>query len=414
MKISLRIAAAAAALAAAAPAAATNGMRMIGFGSVQSSMGGASVAAPLDASTIITNPAGLGALDRRLDVSGTGFSPTVKYSANGAASGSTVESDRPMDFIPTLGAVYRTTDRLTLGVAFLGTTGMGVDYGADLYGSTTKTSYLNMRLAPAVAFKVTDRLSVGAAANLQYAQMEYAVGGAMGMPPRDAAGAFGYGATLGLTYRAPENVTLGVAYETKSSFQDFEFDVPAHDLVVGFDGGGNPIVFPIPGGTEKLDFDQPDVLTVGAAFRPVEPLLVATDVQWIRWSRTNGDGLPVFASDPMTTGAQTWSMGWSDQFVFKVGAAFDVSKQLQVRAGYNYGKSPLDAGRAFENIAFPAIAEHHFTLGGGYALGTVTLNAAVVYSPEAKLAGSNPDQFIASYETKMSQLAFDLGASWKF
>ena len=48
-----------AAILAATPAHATNGMRMIGFGPVQNSMGGASVAAPLDATTVVTNPAGL-------------------------------------------------------------------------------------------------------------------------------------------------------------------------------------------------------------------------------------------------------------------------------------------------------------------------------------------------------------------
>src|SRR5512133_4031007 len=97
-----------AAILAATPAHATNGMRMIGFGPVQNSMGGASAAAPLDASTIVTNPAGMSALDRRVDISGTAFMPTVKYTASGNASAAdgSLESGRPTDFIPTLGAIY--------------------------------------------------------------------------------------------------------------------------------------------------------------------------------------------------------------------------------------------------------------------------------------------------------------------
>jgi long-chain fatty acid transport protein len=234
--------------------------------------------------------------------------------------------------------------------------------------------------------------------------MEYEVGGAMGMQPRDAAGSFGYGATLGLTYQAPENITLAVAYETKSDFQDFEWDIPAHTFMG----------FPIPGGTEKLAFDQPDALTVGAAFRPMTPLLVAVDVQWIRWSRTNGESQPAFTTDPNLTGAMPWNLDWSDQMVLKIGAQYDVTKQLQVRAGYNYGENPLDPNRAFENIAFPALAEHHFTLGGGYTFGAFTVAAAFMYSPEASIGGSNFDQGIVGYETRMSQMSFDLGATWKF
>ncbi len=51
----------------ASPARATNGMRMIGFGPVQNSMGGASVAAPLDGATAVSNPAGLAELAPRVD-----------------------------------------------------------------------------------------------------------------------------------------------------------------------------------------------------------------------------------------------------------------------------------------------------------------------------------------------------------
>src|SRR6266498_2616826 len=181
----------------ASPAYATNGMRMIGFGPVQDSMGGASVAAPLDATVLVTNPAGMTAVSPRFDLSGTAFAPTVKYSATGMASGQTMTSDRPIDMIPTLATVYRVADKLTLGFAALGTAGMGVDYKSDLYMSKTYTSYQNMRFAPAAAYKVTDQLSVGVSANLSYALMKYE---AAGMPLHDTTGALGIGATVGATY----------------------------------------------------------------------------------------------------------------------------------------------------------------------------------------------------------------------
>ncbi len=43
------------ALAIATPAHATNGMRMIGFGPVQNSMGGVGVGATLDAASVLSN-----------------------------------------------------------------------------------------------------------------------------------------------------------------------------------------------------------------------------------------------------------------------------------------------------------------------------------------------------------------------
>ncbi|BDG05898.1 OmpP1/FadL family transporter [Anaeromyxobacter oryzae] len=411
MKSSLvRLTVVAALALAATSARATNGMRMIGFGPVQDAMGGASVAAPLDAATIVTNPAGLSALQRRTDLSGSFFNPSVKYDASGAASGSSMSSDRGASYIPTLGLVLPSTDELTVGLAAVGVSGMGVDYPADLYGGKTFTSYMNMRIAPAASYRLAKGLSVGASVNLMYATMKYEVAGGMGMLPRATQGAFGYGATVGLAYSPVDAVTLGLAYETKSSFQSFEWNIPSHSI---FDPGSGTMVT-VPGGKEKLDFDQPQMVTLGAAVRPFEMLLVAADVEWIDWSQTNGANKPEFTTNPQVTGAQAWNMSWTDQWVLKVGAEVAATQSLKLRAGYNYGKMPLDKSRAFENIAFPAVAEHHFTAGAGYAFGDLTVNVAAMYVPTAKLSGSNPAQGISAYTTEMSQVAFDLGVAYRF
>lgn len=387
-----------AALVVAAPAQATNGMRMIGFGPTQNAMGGAAVAAPLDGATIVSNPAGLSSLAPRVDLAGQGFAPSVKYDARWSMGGPPAaagqSSDRAMDVLPTLSGVYRVRDDVTLGLAALGTAGMGVDYGqgaSALYQSKMLTSYMNFRVAPAASYKVSDALSVGVALNAMYAQMEYEAGG---QPKHSAAGSFGYGATVGVSYRPVEMVTVGASYETKSTFQDFEFTIA--------------------GQKQALNFDQPMIATLGFAVRPTEGLLLAVDGQWINWSDTNGKNSPKWSKNPGDE--SNWNMNWSDQLVVKVGAEYQIPalKVLRVRAGYNYGATPLDSARAFENVAFPAIAEHHFTVGAGYELGKLAVNAAFMYSPEASIKGADPTVGILAYESKMSQTAFELGASYRF
>jgi long-chain fatty acid transport protein len=347
----------------------------------------------------------------RVDVAGTYFKPTVKYTATGGASGTEQESDRAASFIPTLGVIYGIGDRLSVGLGVVGVSGMGVDYPADLYGSTTMTSYMNLRVAPAASYKINDQFAVGVAANLMYATMEYAVAGAptsVNMEPRKSTGAIGYGATIGLTYKPMKELTVGLAYETKSFFSDFEWNIPSHTI----NTPGGPVT--VPGGKEKLAFDQPQMITLGASYQVMDALLVAADVEWINWSSTNGKDMPEFTSDPNMTGAMKWNMNWSDQVVVKVGAQYAATKELKIRAGYNYGKMPLDADRGFENIAFPAVAEHHVSLGAGYDIGKLTVNVAGVYSPEATLKGQSPLQNLPTYETKMSQVAIDLGVGYKF
>jgi len=92
-----------------------------------------------------------------------------------------------------------------------------------------------------------------------------------------------------------------------------------------------------------------------------------------------------------------------------------VHPMVALRAGYNYGKMPLNSDRAFENMAFPAVSEHHFTAGIGINFNKqFTLNIGGMYSPSAKLTGSNMSQGISSYETEMSQYSLDMGVTYTF
>jgi len=384
-----------AAILAATPAYATNGMRMIGFGPVQNSMGGASVAAPLDGTTAVSNPAGLSAVGPRFDLAAQAFMPDVKYSMSTPGPSFGGSSDRPTDFLPTLAGVYRVQDELTLGFAALGTAGMGVDYASvpNNFGGLSRlmTSYMNGRVAPAASYKVNEQLAVGLALNLMYAQMSFEMGGGPKVGP---AGSFGYGATVGATYTPAPIVSLGVAYETKSTFQDFEDTI-----------GGAKVA---------IKLDQPQVATLGAAVRPTAGLLLAADVQWINWSDVMGANQPKFTKQPAGF-PPSFDMKWNDQWVVKVGAqlAMPGLEALKVRAGYNYGAMPLDKTNAQANMAFPAVSEHHVTVGAGYDLGKWAVNAAFVFSPEASTKITDPSTS-TTIESKMSQTAFELGGAYRF
>lgn len=417
-------AAALAALVAAAPAQATNGMRMIGFGPVQTSMGGVGVGAGLDASAVLTNPAAMTELSRRLDVGLSWFKPTVDYKAENVAifpvvgqPGTTIDSERGGSPIPAIAFVTPLGGDLTFGVGLFGVAGMGVDYPQNLYGGVSYTSYLQGRVAPGLAWRLGEYFSMGLTFNAMVAQMKFDVASGFGQVPHDTATALGAGFTAGFQIRPTKRLTIGLAWESPSVFQNFEFDVPPHNVP---NPQPPPAAFPVPGGKDKLDFDQPQVATVGFSWLPVDALLLAADVEWIRWSETNGKDMPRYVNDTQLTGAQPFNLSWKDQWVFKVGVQVAPAKSLRIRAGWNYGKQPLDAGRAFENIVFPAIAEHHVTGGLGWDVTpSLTVNVGGMFAPQAKLTGSNPGfppdgQVIASYETRMSQYSIDGGVSWKF
>jgi len=417
--------------ALASPALATNGMRMIGFSSTQNGMGGVGVGASLDSGTVLSNPAGMTELGRRLDLTLTWFKPTVEYKATGiapgfASDGVLLSSDRGASPIPNLGFVMPLGGGFTAGIGAFGVGGMGVDYKPGLYSGKTVTSYMNLRVAPAIAYKIADYVSVGLALNASVAQMKYDVASGFGQQLHDTATSFGYGATIGLKVHPLKDLDLGVAYETRSTFQDYSFDIPEHQVPnatqTGFDT--------VPAGTDELTFHQPAVLSGGIAWRALPVLLIAADVQWINWSDVMGKGKPEYQNMApngyTTTGAMPFNMTWDDQVVYKLGAEVQATEVLKLRVGFNYGKNPLDEARAFENIAFPAVAETHFTAGLGWDVTPgITVNVAGMYAGKVTVKGANPlppnqpppnpsGQGLTAYETSMSQWSADLGVGWKF
>ena len=393
-------------LALAGPAMATNGMRMPGFGPVQDSMAGVGVGATLDAASIASNPAGLIGLPQQLVVGGAYFKPTVSYSATEspglggavvAQPGAKIDSQRGASPIPALAFVAPLGDSLAAGIGLFAVSGMGVDYVPNLYSGQTYTSYMQARLSPSLAFKAIDRLALGVTVNAMVAQMNWNVASGFGQQPHDTSTSYGLGVTVGAKVAATDWLSFGASYESRSFFRDFSFTVN--------------------GGTDKLSFDQPMSATAGFAVKPLDALLVAGDVQWINWSATNGTNKPVFSQNQSQ--AMAWDMGWKDQWVFKLGVQVTPVEHLALRAGYNYGKMPLDAHCAFENIAFPAVSEHHISVGAGYDFGRLTVNGGGTWSPKATLTGSNPDypqqggQAIQSYTTEMSQISLDLGIAYR-
>ncbi len=343
------------ALLAATPAFAVNGMRMIGFGPVQSTMGGVGVGASLDAGTTVSNPAGMADLGGRIDFGASYFSATV----DGSLFGSTYKSDRGATPVPAFGLIVPIGKDLRFGLGAYGVAGLGVDYDIG------HSNYSQMRFTPSLSYKLLDILSVGATVNVMYANLDF--GGYFPGPTTivyQGGAAFGYGATVAAKLTALPILDIAVAYETKSSFADFKFK------------GVDPMS--ATGKPANITFNQPPALTVGASVKPLPMLLVAADVQLLQWSSTQG------------TSDQVGSFGalnWKDQWVYKIGAQLDL-EILKIRAGFDFGKSPVDAN-ANAAIFMPAIPESHVTVGVGLPLASnVALNVGTVISPKVTATGT--------------------------
>jgi long-chain fatty acid transport protein len=55
--------------------------------------------------------------------------------------------------------------------------------------------------------------------------------------------------------------------------------------------------------------------------------------------------------------------GWRDVTAVKTGIAYDATKSLTLRVGYNYSTQPIPDNQTYFNILAPAVVQHHVTAG---------------------------------------------------
>ncbi len=431
---------------ASSPSFATNGYQLIAVGSYQKGMAGATTAAPYDAMSALTNPAGMALIGSRADFNMEMFNPnrSVDLSSFGGAE---ADSASRLYGVPAIGwtaPAFNRTD-VFFGGGMYGTSGLGVDYdvfNAGAFGEADIFTAIQFwKMAPTVAGRVTDRLTLGVALNGDYQSVEIkevfrnipALGGApVSLDLSRAVGTFGIGTTLGAMYTLTDRIDLGLSYSSQQFFQDTEYRLPAN-AVQNFPQATGTATN-ASNGRFDLDLDYPQQWALGLAARPVDRWLLSFDIKWINWAAThdsvnlkgtfgldtNGDGSP-----DQSVSSIGLPFGWDNQWVFAVGTQYQVTDAFAVRAGFNHAKAPIDEADVFNNLAFPAVVEDHLTFGATYRFGDHwEMSGAYKHAFENELTGKNdiPTVFQpavggatdSNAKIAMDQHSFGLQISYRF
>jgi len=389
---------------------ATNGVNMIGIGPNSRALGGTGIASAQDAvSAVFSNPAAMclseSCSQPQVDVSFTTFMPktSAKFSIRNGTTTFKGDSKSDLYFIPAIGVSlpFGEGGRLRGGFAIYGISGLGVDYEGTAISPMAPFDYTNlaiMKIAPSISYAVTPDISIGASIHLQYAELETGTNnrgmGFFGSKHRKDSD-IAVGVQMGATWKASECLTFGATYTTaqKNTFKDV---MPA----MGADGRPNGLM------DSGFDLESPQQAGVGVAWVGMKDrLMLAADIKWLNWSDAAG------YSD----------FGWEDQWTFGVGAQYEIIEdKLVARVGYNYGKNPLNNQRFDQDmmsiIGFPAVVEHHLTLGMGYQINeSFVLNVAWVHAFENTQSSSVGKGINAtSVESSLYEDTIDVGLSWRF
>lgn len=327
------------------PAFALNGMRVIGFSARDAAMGGATTASSEDASCMVKNPAGLVELEDSYEFFSTTYLPRTSMYANGVLARS--ERQKSTESYVAIGGMATNItfnpnqdNEFSFGLGLFPIAGVSSEYhqsrispylGVDTYDRSIEFKHL--RLAPTLAKRLNEKLSLGLALNLglSYYRTDLPTNvfaKTEGNNHYDEA--FGAGFTLGLMYKLNDSFNLGVAYESPTwmeGFDDYQDVAPQINI--------------------------PQVASIGLAYKVSDKLELTHDTRWIDW-----DQFPTLGKKPADGG-----FGWREQFVFAFGLEYALAETLDLRMGYNYGKSPIRNDVVFANALSPLIIEDHASLG---------------------------------------------------
>jgi long-chain fatty acid transport protein len=344
---------------------ATNGYQFIGVGQCAMGMGGAVVAAPCDPMAAISNPAGIAWLESQTAFSGEIFNPLRRANYGFGDVGSNTN----VYVAPALGwSAPAFKSNIYFGGGIYGTSGMGVNYLQQNTPMGTIQSYssLNfMQMAPAVAYKIGDTLSVGFALDGGAEQVSFnQTFGGQGFNLTSPSWAYGVGGTVGFIYKYNRKVTVGGSYKSEMLFTKLNWNETQEFLPTGFqvtDGQMQPVGVQGGAGSYNSRLNYPQQIALGVAFHPMRKLLVSTEGQWINWHKTMNEF--VVHGPWVGTPSVALPLHWQNEWVGNLGVQYDTSKSMQWRAGFAYGGNPIKSADVQANMIMPAIVTTAVTFG---------------------------------------------------
>jgi len=394
-------------------ALATNGYFLIGYGAKSRAMGGVGISYAQDGLVSASNPAAMVDVTDRFDIGGDIFLPVVASYNNSPNLPVNHESKAGMlgegvFLVPNMGGVWKYSDEITLGFSVVGA-GLGTEFDqscdnpdgtffnfncqnltVNLASDKVGVDLVQMQMLPSIAYKINDQHSVGAtlAVGLQrfkawglgaFADLGFAAGTA-NVTNEGIAWSYGAGIRLGWLGKFNEDrLKVGVNYSSKVYMSEFD---EYKNLFA-----------------EQGDFDIPENYGVGITFVATNDLDIVLDV-----TKTIYTGVASIAnSGPQVVGGffecgdincgalgkdQGLGFGWQDQTVYKLGINYSFNKNLDLKAGINYGETPIPKDQILFSLLAPAVVEKHLSLGFTYLIKEdMELSASYVHAFEETLTG---------------------------
>ena len=299
-----------------------------------------------DASTVFTNPAGMTRLEKSELLVGVQplylhaeFSPDSNTSTSGSDGDAST-------WLPAGGLYYvhNLRPKLKIGVSTVGYFGLGLEYENDWVGRyyVREVKLQALGIQPALAYQVTDWLSLGAGVVALYGVLEEKVA-VNNIGPNQSDGKLKiedsdltYQANLGVLVEPRKGTRFGLTYlsEGDLKFKDepnFSNLGPGLEALLRANGLLDAKI--------KIEFTMPQALMFSAFHELSDHWAVMGNLGWQDWSEFGKVGVAVTSED---SSSLTLDRNYKDTWHVAVGAQYRVADPWLLTAGIAYDSSMMD------------------------------------------------------------------------
>jgi long-chain fatty acid transport protein len=259
------------------------------------------------------------------------------------------------------------------GLALTAPFGLTNQYNNTWFGryNSTESVLTTEDIAPSVAVKVTDALSLGAGIDFQHAHAEldqkYFTGGPDGTIEVNG-NSWKTGFNVGALWKVDPATNVGLHYRS----------------AITQDIGGTLVVTGVTTGTHaSAELKLPDIVEFGATHQLTSQLKLLGSINWFDWSRFN----QIKVNSAL--GSTTIPTAWRDTWSAAIGAEWKQDEKWTYRGGFQWDETPTNG---FRDTRIPDSNRFWVSLGASYAVTPAfNIDGAVshLFMPDAGINATN-------------------------
>jgi long-chain fatty acid transport protein len=261
-------------------------------------------------------------------------------------------------FVPSSYFVYGLNNWISFGMSMNAPFGLKTEPSGIWSGMfySRESAVWSINASPTVAFKLTDWLSVGVGAQIEYFKVKlhsaFPGSGATGPFPflapvapetlRIDGDSIDVGFTAGITITPTPWTTIGVGYRSRID-HGLEGDIwrPAFVAPVRIGAALIPVGFPAAFVNFTADVPLPDIATASIRQKITESITLLGTVEWTNWSRLGRVPVTTNPLGPIPGIPTELAFEWRDGWLVSGGAEYQWTPQVAVRAGIGWEQSPI-------------------------------------------------------------------------